>query len=90
MLHYIEKYELRRAKSMATGVSLFSRCITNNQTTENQMRTLREFSPLDVSKRAGTSLSHIENTYLKYSEEMAVSAALKNFSVSANGLIVRD
>lgn len=47
-------------------------------------------TPLDVSKQAGTSLSHIENTYLKYSEEMAVTAALKNFSVSANGLIVRD
>ena len=47
-------------------------------------------SPLDISKQAGTSLSHIENTYLKYSEDMAVSAALKNFSVSSDGLIVRD
>ena len=90
MLHYIEKCELRRAKSMTTGVSLFSRCITNNQTTENQMRTLRGVSLLEMSKRAGTSLSHIENIYLKYSEEMAVTAALKNFSVPANGLIIRE
>ncbi len=45
-------------------------------------------SPLDISKQAGTSLSHIENTYLKYSEEMAVTAALKNFSISPNGLVV--
>ena len=47
-------------------------------------------SPLDISKQAGTSLSHIENTYLKYSEEMAVTAALKNFSISSDGLVVRD
>ena len=53
-------------------------------------RITANITPLDVSKQAGTSLSHIENTYLKYSEEMAVTAALKNFSVSADGLIVRD
>ena len=47
-------------------------------------------SALDISKLAGTSISHIENTYLKYSQEMAVTAALKNFSVSRNGLVVRD
>ena len=47
-------------------------------------------SPLDISKMAGTSLTHIENTYLKYSEEMAVTAALKDFSVSGDGLIVRE
>ena len=45
---------------------------------------------LEVSKMAGTSISHIENTYLKYSEEMARSAALKNFKVSKDGLVVRD
>ena len=39
---------------------------------------------------AGTSPTHIENTYLKYSEEMAVTAALKDFSISGDGLIVRD
>jgi len=47
-------------------------------------------SPVDVAKMAGTSISHIENTYLKYSEEMAVSAALKNFSVSSNGLSFKE
>ena len=47
-------------------------------------------SPLDISKMAGTSLTHIDNTYLKYSEEMAVNAALKDFSISGDDLIVRD
>lgn len=47
-------------------------------------------SALDISKLAGTSISHIENTYLKYSQEMAVTAALKNFSVSKDGLVIRD
>ena len=47
-------------------------------------------SPLDISKMAGTSLTHIENTYLKYSEEMAVNAALKDFSVSTDGLVISD
>jgi len=45
---------------------------------------------LDISKQAGTSISHVENTYLKYSEEMAVTAALRNFTVSKDGLIIRD
>ena len=47
-------------------------------------------SALDISKLAGTSISHIENTYLKYSQEMAVTAALKNFSVSKDGLVIRE
>jgi len=47
-------------------------------------------SALDISKQAGTSISHVENTYLKYSEEMAVTAALRNFTVSKDGLIIRD
>ena len=47
-------------------------------------------SPLDISKMAGTSLTHIENTYLKYSEEMAVTAALKDFSISGDGLIISE
>ena len=45
---------------------------------------------VSLSKLAGTSISHIENTYLKFSEEMARSSALKNFSLSSDGLIVKE
>jgi len=45
---------------------------------------------VSLSKIAGTSISHIENTYLKFDEEMAVSSALKNFTISDNGIIVSE
>lgn len=50
------------------------------------MRIKAEVSVLDVAKMAGTSISHIENTYLKYSEEMAMAAAMKNFKFSKDGI----
>ena len=42
-----------------------------------------------LAKMAGTSISHIENTYMKFSEEIAASEALKNFSVTEDGIIER-
>ena len=50
------------------------------------MRIKAGVNVLDLSKMAGTSISHIENTYLKYSEEMAMEAAMKNFSFSKEGI----
>ena len=51
------------------------------------MRVMANVSLIDLSKMAGTSVNHIENTYLKYSEEQARSSALKNFSISNDGTI---
>ena len=45
-------------------------------------------SLVDLSKLAGTSASHIENTYLKYSEEQSRTAALKNFRINADGTLL--
>ena len=42
---------------------------------------------IDLSKLAGTSVNHIENTYLKYSEEQSRTSALKNFIVNRDGTI---
>ncbi len=53
-------------------------------------RILAGVDVISLSKIAGTSIAHIENTYLKFSEEMARSSALKNFSISADGLIVSE
>lgn len=47
-------------------------------------------SPLDVAKLAGTSIAHIENTYLKYNEEHAKSAALKSFLITNDGFVVKN
>ncbi len=44
-------------------------------------------SLIDLAKLAGTSVHHIENTYLKYSEEQSRTAALKNFRQNADGTI---
>ena len=41
---------------------------------------------VDLAKMAGTSVNHIENTYLKYSEEMALASAMKNFKISKEGI----
>ena len=46
------------------------------------MRVKAGVSVIDLSKMAGTSVNHIENTYLKYSEEMALESAMKNFTVN--------
>jgi len=55
--------------------------------------TLRIRAGVDIvslSKIAGTSVHHIENTYLKYSRDMSISAALKNFTVSKEGISTFD
>ena len=52
------------------------------------MRVMANVSLIDLSKLAGTSVTHIENTYLKYSEAQSRTAALKNFSINADGTIL--
>lgn len=42
---------------------------------------------VDIAKQAGTSVSHIENTYLKYSDEMMIDAARKSYSFDREGYI---
>ena len=44
---------------------------------------------VDLAKITGTSISHIEQTYLKYSQEMAREAALKSFRFTEDGGIER-
>jgi integrase len=36
---------------------------------------------IDIAKQAGTSVGHIENTYLKYTDDMKINAARKSVSV---------
>ena len=36
---------------------------------------------IDIAKQAGTSVSHIENTYLKYTDDMKINAAKKTVSI---------
>lgn len=45
-------------------------------------------SPMNISKLAGTSISHIENTYYKHRDEIAKSAALVSFSTTNEGILV--
>ena len=52
------------------------------------MRVMSGVNLIDLSKLAGTSVSHIENTYLKYSEVQSRTAALKNFSINSDGTIL--
>jgi integrase len=51
------------------------------------MRILAGVNVLDVSKLAGTSISHIENTYLKYQEEQMKTQAMKTFTFNSDGTI---
>jgi len=51
------------------------------------MRVMSGVNLIDLSRLAGTSVTHIENTYLKYSEAQSRTAALKNFSVNSDGTI---
>ena len=51
------------------------------------MRVMSGVNLIDLSKLAGTSVTHIENTYLKYSEAQSRTAALKNFSINTDGTI---
>ena len=52
------------------------------------MRVMSGVNLIDLSKLAGTSVSHIENTYLKYSEAQSRTAALKNFRINADGALL--
>ena len=51
------------------------------------MRIISGVNVVDVSKLAGTSIGHIENTYLKYREEQMKTSALKTFSINKQGLV---
>jgi integrase len=42
-----------------------------------------------LSKMAGTSIAHIENTYMKFSADMATSEALKHFKITEDGIVTR-
>ncbi len=43
---------------------------------------------IDISKMAGTSVKHIENTYLKYRKEQSRTSALKSYKKGDNGTII--
>ena len=50
------------------------------------MRVKAGVNVVDLAKMAGTSVNHIENTYLKYFEDMALNAAIKNFRITKEGI----
>ena len=43
-----------------------------------------------IAKVAGTSQSHIENTYGHWDESMLLDSALKNFTLSVDGITYKD
>ena len=51
------------------------------------MRVMSNVNVVDIAKLAGTSVGHIENTYLKYREEQMKTSALKTFSINKDGLV---
>lgn len=52
------------------------------------MRVMSNVNIIDISKLAGTSVNHIENTYLKYKEESMRTQALKSFSITKDGTVL--
>ena len=50
------------------------------------MRVKAGVNVVDLAKMAGTSVNQIENTYLKYSEDMTLNAAMKNFRITKEGI----
>ena len=42
---------------------------------------------IDIAKMAGTSVKHIEGTYLKYRKEQSRTSALKTYKKNENGTI---
>lgn len=52
------------------------------------MRVMSNVSILDIAKLAGTSVNHIENTYLKYKEESMRTQAMKSFSITKDGTVL--
>lgn len=76
----MEKIELGDYKDRkVTWYSLRHFCIT--------CRVAAGVNIIDIAKQAGTSVGHIENTYLKYNDEMMVNAALKSFKVGGDGYL---
>ena len=51
------------------------------------MRVMSNVNILDIAKLAGTSVNHIENTYLKYKEESMRTQAMKSFSINKDGTV---
>ena len=45
---------------------------------------------IDIAKQAGTSISHIENTYLHYTDDMKINAALKTSKIMKSARITND
>lgn len=52
------------------------------------MRVMSNVNILDIAKLAGTSVNHIENTYLKYKEESMRTQAMKSFSITKDGTVL--
>ncbi len=52
------------------------------------MRVMSNVNIIDISKLAGTSIKHIEDTYLKYKEESMRTQALKSFSITKDGTVL--
>ena len=44
----------------------------------------------DIAKLAGTSVSHVENTYGHWDDDMLRGASMKNFTLSASGITYKD
>ena len=44
----------------------------------------------DIAKLAGTSTSHVEDTYVHYDDDMLRDASVKNFTVDAYGISYKD
>ena len=51
------------------------------------MRIASGVSLVDISKMTATSIKHITDTYLHYTDEMAESASVKNFTTTEDGII---
>jgi integrase len=45
---------------------------------------------IDIAKQASTSISHIENTYLHYTDDMKINAALKTSKIMKSARITND
>ena len=65
-----------------TWYSLRHFCIT--------MRVRSGVDIIDIAKQAGTSVGHIENTYLKYTDDMKISAAKKTINVPSRNISELD
>ena len=50
-------------------------------------RVMSGVNVVDIAKMTGTSISHIETTYLKYSDAQKKTSALKSFSINRDGTI---